>query len=274
MPLVLVRGAGDVGSAVAHRLFRAGYGVVVVDDPRPAHARRGMAFTDAFHEGTCRLDDLLAKRARDVDDLPPMARCGRAVPVTDAPADLVLGILRPDILVDARMRKRAMPEPQRGLAPLTVGLGPNFVAGEGVDVAVETSWGEALGTVIRRGSPRPLAGDPRPIAGHSRDRYVAAPDDGLFVTTRAIGEAVAPGDEVARIGPHVLVAPLAGILRGLTHEGARVSRGRKVIEVDPRGDPRAAFGIGERPARIASGVQEAIEGAASAAPGRGAGGGT
>lgn len=262
MPLVVVRGAGDVGSAVAHRLFRAGYGVVVVDDPRPAHARRGMAFTDAFHEGTCLLDGLLAKRARDLDDLPPMARCGRAVPVTDALADLVLEILRPDVVVDARMRKHDLPEAQRGLAPLTVGLGPNFVAGESVDVAVETSWGEALGAVIREGSPRPLAGDPRPIAGHSRDRYVLAPEDGMFATALAIGEAVGRGEEVARIGAHILVAPLAGILRGLTHDGARVSRGRKVIEVDPRGDPGAAFGIGERPGRIASGVLEAIEGAA------------
>jgi xanthine dehydrogenase accessory factor len=30
-----------------------------------------------------------------------------------------------------------------------------------------------------------------------------------------------------------------------------------VVEVDPRGDPAAAFGVGERPARIASGIVEA-----------------
>jgi hypothetical protein len=38
-------------------------------------------------------------------------------------------------VIDARMRKRAVPEGQRGLAPLTIGLGPNFIAGENVDVA-------------------------------------------------------------------------------------------------------------------------------------------
>lgn len=43
MALVLVRGSGDVGSAVALRLREAGHRVVVHDDPRPAHARRGMA---------------------------------------------------------------------------------------------------------------------------------------------------------------------------------------------------------------------------------------
>jgi xanthine dehydrogenase accessory factor len=265
MALVLVRGAGDIGSAVAHRLFRAGFAVVLLDERRPAHARRGMAFTDAFHEGTCLLDDLLAKRARDVADLPPMARCRRAVPVSDALPELVFEALSPDVAVDARMRKHEAAEHQRGLAPLTVGLGPSFTAGGNVDVAIETAWGDELGTVIRHGSPSPLAGDPRPIAGHSRDRYVLAPADGLFRTGHAIGDAVARGEEVARIGTRILFAPLAGILRGLSHDGARVKQGRKVIEVDPRGDPRAAFGIGERPARIASGVLEAIE----AAPRRG-----
>ena len=40
---VLVRGCGDVGSAVAHRLYDAGYRVFMHDVPAPAHTRRGMA---------------------------------------------------------------------------------------------------------------------------------------------------------------------------------------------------------------------------------------
>ena len=34
MTVVIVRGLGDIGSAVAHLLFREGYGVVLHDDPR------------------------------------------------------------------------------------------------------------------------------------------------------------------------------------------------------------------------------------------------
>jgi xanthine dehydrogenase accessory factor len=51
MTRVLVRGAGDVGSAVAHRLFGAGYGVVVHEEPEPTATRRGMAFADAAFDG-------------------------------------------------------------------------------------------------------------------------------------------------------------------------------------------------------------------------------
>jgi xanthine dehydrogenase accessory factor len=55
---VLVRGVGDVGSAVAAVLFRAGYAVVLHDEPAPATPRRGMAFADAVFDGTAALDGL------------------------------------------------------------------------------------------------------------------------------------------------------------------------------------------------------------------------
>ena len=42
--LCLVRGVGDIGSAVAHLVFREGYAVVLHDEPAPTTTRRGMAF--------------------------------------------------------------------------------------------------------------------------------------------------------------------------------------------------------------------------------------
>lgn len=258
MALVVVRGSGDVGSAVALCLFRAGHRVALHDAPHPPHARRGMAFTDAFFDGRCELDGTLAKRARDLEGLALMLECGRAVPVTDADFSAVVASLQPEVLVDARIHKRRMPEPLRGIAPFTIGLGPRFEAGGNADVVVETAWGDDLGCVIREGHARELAGDPKPIAGHSRDRYVYAPADGVFETKLAIGAAVDAGEPVARIGGVDIRAPLSGILRGLTHHGASVTTGTKVLEIDPRGIQGAAFGIGERPAKIAAGVLEAI----------------
>ena len=52
MALILVRGTGDVGSAVAHALFRAGHCVILHDMPMPAHPRRGMSYADALFNGT------------------------------------------------------------------------------------------------------------------------------------------------------------------------------------------------------------------------------
>jgi xanthine dehydrogenase accessory factor len=253
---VLIRGSGDVGSAVAHRLLREGHEVVVHDVALPAAPRRGMAFADAIFDGACELEGVRARRA----EVGELGEGRRDEVLVSAAGELgeVLAALLPDVLVDARMRKRARPEVQRGLAPLTIGLGPNFVAGETVDVAIETQWGEELGAVVRAGPTKPLGGEPRSFDGHARDRFVYAPCAGVVRTRAAIGERVIAGAVVATIGAEALPAPLDGILRGLVHDGVPVEAGAKVLEVDPRGDLTKVFGIGVRPARIAAGVVAAI----------------
>ena len=136
-------------------------------------------------------------------------------------------------------------------------MGPTLVAALHAHVVVETSW-DALGGVITEGASLPLAGEPRAIAGHARDRYVYAPVDGVLRTKARIGDAVRRGEEVARVGATALLAPLDGVLRGLTHDDVPVAAGTKVIEVDPRGRVEEVRGIAERPRRIAEGVLSAV----------------
>jgi xanthine dehydrogenase accessory factor len=123
---------------------------------------------------------------------------------------------------------------------------------------VETGWNERLGTVIWHGATRPLEGEPQTIAGHACDRYVYAPDAGVFHTSLHIGDMVSAGQEVACIGEVPFCAPIYRILRGLTHDNVLVARKAKVIEVDPRGAKAQISGIPERPAKIAKGVLAAI----------------
>jgi xanthine dehydrogenase accessory factor len=255
--VVLVRGVGDVGSAVAHRLFHAGYAVAIHDDTRPATSRRANAFTDAVFDGRAELAGVIAVRV-DANRAVEMLATHDGIPVVTTALAAALAALAPAVLVDARMRKRAVPEDQRGLAPLTIGLGPNFMAGGNVDLAIETAW-VAPGAIVRAGPTLPLAGEPRPLGGSGRERFVYAPHAGIFRTARRIGEAVAAGAVVAQLDATPLAAPLAGTLRGLTHDAVPVAVGTKVIEVDPRGGPLAA-GIGERPGRIADGVLAALAG--------------
>jgi xanthine dehydrogenase accessory factor len=139
---VLVRGVGDVGSAIAVALFRAGYAVALHDEPAPVTPRRGMAFADAVFDGAATLDGLTALRVDTSAELRVALTARAVVPVTVVPISQVLDAADWSVVIDARMRKRAVPERQRGMAPLTIGLGPNFIAGENVDLAIETSWGE------------------------------------------------------------------------------------------------------------------------------------
>lgn len=257
MIVVIVRGLGDIGSAVAHLLFREGYGVVIHDDPQPATTRRGMAFADAAFDGQAELDGVQAVRADGIGEIARALEHREAIPVHVGPLEPLRARVGHRVLVDGRVRKHAAPEVQIGLADFTVAMGPALVAGRHAHVVVETSW-DKLGAVITEGASLPLAGEPQAIAGHARDRYVYAPDAGVFRTGARIGDIVRRGEAVGWVGYAVVRAPLDGVLRGLTHDGVPVSAGAKIVEVDPRGRLEQVRGIGERPRRIAEGVLTAI----------------
>lgn len=256
---ILVRGANDVGSAVAHRLFVAGYAVIIHEIPQPATARRKMSFTDAAFDGQALLNGVTAHHTNDLHLIYSLLNGHAVIPITVENIYNVIEHTQPQVLIDARMRKHHQPDPQLNLANLTIGLGPNFIAGETTHLAIETAWGESLGRIISKGATSPLQGEPQSIAGHARDRYVYSPEAGMFYTSHQIGDSVQQGEEIARVNTIPLYAPITGILRGLTHDSVPVGLRTKVIEVDPRTQGLQISGIGERPARIAEGVITAIQ---------------
>jgi xanthine dehydrogenase accessory factor len=256
---VVVLGIADVASAVAHRLFTSGWPVCVHSEPAPAVVRRRMSFADAAYDRRVELAGVRCYRMDSIDDVPPLLAARTGIPLFLGELDALRSRIRPGILVDARMRKRAAKERLRGLAPLTIGLGPGFEAGANCDIAVETAWGPDLGRLIRSGRTKDAEGEPREIGGHAADRVARAPRGGEFRTDRGIGEAVSGGAVVARVGSEPIKAPLEGVLRGIVRDGARVEGGAKVVEIDPRGAAAVFEGLGERPARIAESVLEAAE---------------
>jgi xanthine dehydrogenase accessory factor len=257
--IVLVKGVGDVGSAVAHVLFHAGLRPVIVDVPTPSVTRRRMSFADALFEGVAVLEGVRAVRVDDSAALLDELARGQGVPVAAFAYEAVHSVLRPAVVVDARMRKQAVPEIQIDEAPLTIGLGPGFRAGQTVHAAVETNWGESLGEVLWSGEPEAYTGQPREIFGFARERYLYAPHAGTFHTTREIGTVVGAGETVAWVDTTPLQAQIGGVIRGVTRDGVQVGQGAKVVDIDPRRTDELLEGIGERPRRIAEGVLAAIQ---------------
>jgi len=260
-PVAVVLGCGDVGSAVAHTLHRAGFATVLIDEADPPWPRRGMAFVDAWYVGSADLAGVHACFCASVRSIPVVLEHRETIAATTWSWRGVAAALAPVALVDARVAKRSAParlKPHEPSSLLTVGVGPGYRVGEHVDVAVETAWGERLGTVVEQGGTQPFDGQTHALGRAGRERFAWAPRAGRFHTQARIGECVAAGDVVAMLEALAIVAPIAGALRGLSARGARVVAGQKLVEVDPRGDPALCFGIGERPARIAAGVVEAL----------------
>jgi xanthine dehydrogenase accessory factor len=256
---ILVRGSGDVGSAVAHYLFQAGHGVVMHESTQPTATRRRMAFADAVFDGSAILEGIESKKADSLSLLRRLLNEHKIIPFVIEELGKTLEVVRPHVFVDARMRKHSQPEIQIHLAALTIGLGPNFIAGETTHLVIETARGDSLGRMIEHGSASPLQGEPKEIEGYARDRYVYAPVAGKFHTPHQIGDKVEAGQEVARIDSTPLFAPIAGVLRGITHTDVPVFLKTKVIEIDPRIENAQVTGIAERPARIAQGVLQAVQ---------------
>ena len=61
--LILIRGAGDLASGIALRLWRAGLRVVMTDLPQQTAIRRTVCFSPALRFGTQKVEDVTAKKA-------------------------------------------------------------------------------------------------------------------------------------------------------------------------------------------------------------------
>ena len=86
---------------------------------------------------------------------------------------------KPEVVVDAILAKRNLGT-RRDMAPLTIALGPGFVAGKDVDAVVETKRGHRLGRIIREGSAIPNTGIPGVIGGSGAGGGPLSPSRGGF----------------------------------------------------------------------------------------------
>src|SRR3954462_11375711 len=103
---ILVLGSGEVGSAVAHRLFLHGARVVLSDAQAPPHPRRGMAFVDAWFKGAATLDGIMARMTPCLSRLSAASQDIGVIEATCESPTAAAAWLQPDALIDARMCER------------------------------------------------------------------------------------------------------------------------------------------------------------------------
>jgi xanthine dehydrogenase accessory factor len=263
--LVLVRSAGNVGSAVARALHQAHLPVVLLQDGEMATLRWQMSYAQALQEGSFYLEGVPAWRVR-VEYAAALAQQQRSfIPLIVGSMRAALEYFEPTIIVDACIKGAREPINPQGSALLTIGIGPRFSAGDDVDLVVESAWGASLGAVIANGRAERRSCNPETIAGLSWARFARSPKAGVFRTARKIGEIVRRENAVCRIDDLPVTAPISGTIRGLLPDGAHVQRGNKVLEIDPRVSDPQYSGVGERSKRIAAGVLNAIFGTLPAA---------
>ena len=99
------------------------------------------------------------------------------------------GSLNPTPLVDAILAKKNLGTKITD-APVVIGVGPGFTAGEDCHAVVETQRGHYLGRVILEGSAAENTGVPGNIGGYTVERIIRAVKDGIFTPVCSIGDVV------------------------------------------------------------------------------------
>ena len=295
--LIICRGAGDLATGIIHRLHRAGHRVLALETDYPAAIRRQVSFCEAVYDGsaavegvTARLVPALADAETDtetyseINDTPAahvasekwdrsaieaVLEAGE-VPLLIDPKGESIALLKPDVVVDAIIAKKNLGT-TINMAPLVIGVGPGFTAGQDVHLVIESMRGHNLARIITDGMAQPNTGVPGNIAGFTSERVIHAPAAGYIHDVRKIGDIVQKGDEIARIytdkesydnalSEYVPVnATITGIIRGLIREGYYFREGFKIADIDPReSELTNYFTISDKARSIAGSVLEAV----------------
>lgn len=254
--LVLIRGAGDIASGIAWRLWHAQQNIVMTDLPQPTAIRRTVAFSTALEQGHMTIEGVDAIACTDLRDV-QRALNNRKIAVLPDPTLSQALQISPDIVIDAILAKRNLGTTIQ-MAPLVIGIGPGFCAGQDCHYVIETQRGHRLGRVISQGCAAPNSGIPGNISGYTTQRILRAPCDGIFRSHTSIGALVKAGQVVAEVSGTPVICEIDGMIRGMLADNIPVTSGFKCGDVDPRGSDAEFDTISDKARAVAGGVLEAV----------------
>lgn len=253
---VLIKGAGDIATGVAHRLHRSGIRVVMTELEAPTSVRRPVSFSQCMFDGVTTVEGVTARRA---SGLPEVRRFldQHEIPVLHDPECAVAKAFPFTVIVDAIFGKC---NNGTGIddAPIVIALGPHFTAGIDCNAVVDTVRGQNLGRILLSGKSTPDNGIPKPVDGFSVERVVTTPVGGLLTPLAQIGQIVMKDEPIAQVGETIITAQLDGMVRGMLPAGFAVSEGMRIGDVDPRRVESLCYTISDKARSVGGGVLEAV----------------
>lgn len=276
-----MKGAGDLATGIACRLRNSGYDILMTEIAVPTTVRRTVAFSRVVYEGYCTIEGIegvlidyagmktASKTAAEIQgEIETVQNAGKIAVIVDENAQIAADY-RPEVIVDAILAKKNLGTKITD-APLVIGVGPGFTAGEDVHAVIETKRGHDLGRVICQGCAIPNTGIPGEVGGYTIERLIKAAANGIFYPLVAIGEQVEKGQAVAEVAAQTddmlsgavrripSYAQMSGIVRGMLQKGVPVTQGMKVGDIDARCEIRHCYSISDKARAIGGGVLEAV----------------
>jgi xanthine dehydrogenase accessory factor len=255
--VILIRGAGDLASGVAARLYGSNFRKIILSEiHQPLAVRRCVSFSEAVYDKTTTVEGITAVLVSEISDIYGAWRQEK-MPVLVDPDGVLTKTIQPDVVVDAIMAKKNTGTRLQD-AKLVIALGPGFEAGKDAHIVIETNRGHNLGKLIHSGNAEPDTGIPGAVEYYKTERVLRAGADGVFKTNRKIGDRVIMGEIVGTVGESRVKAGISGIIRGLIRPEREVTESLKIGDIDPRGIPEFCYSISEKARAIGGAVLEAI----------------
>ncbi len=254
---IVIKGAGEMASGLAWRLYMAHFKrILMLDTDAPMAVRRQVSFCEALHLGSQTVEGVSAIMASTVEEIHKVWE-QKSIAVAADPQWLLLPKVKPQVVVDAILAKKNLGTCIKD-ANLVIGLGPGFTAGQDVHLVIETNRGHDLGRILTTGCAQANTGLPGTIGGYTGERVLRAPAAGYFQTERSIGDVVAAGEIIGTVAGQNIISRIDGVLRGLMRPNTEVTRDLKIGDVDPRGQRQFCDTISEKARAIGGSVLEAI----------------
>lgn len=255
MVKVLIKGAGDLASGVGMAFYKSGFKVLMTESEKPTVIRRSVAFGNCIFEDKAIVEGVTSIKVNE-DNYKEALDRGLIGVIVDPKAEIIKKY-QPDIVVDAILAKSNLGTTMDD-APIVIGCGPGFYAGNDCHLVIETKRGHNLGQIIRTGSAIANSGIPGIVEGRGIERVIYSPVEGIVTHVKKIGDIVAESDIILKVGDVPVTSPFKGVLRGLIAEGLHVPAKMKIGDVDPRINPEYCFTISEKAMAIG---RAAVEGA-------------
>lgn len=253
---ILIKGAGDIATGIACRLFSCGYKIIMTETGIPTTVRRNVAFSKVVYENKGVVEGICAKLANTPLEIENIIKEKNVAVIID-PSMEFKSEYNADIVIDAIIAKRNLGT-KIDDAKLVIGIGPGFRAGEDCHCVVESNRGHNLGRLMYTGVAEENTGVPAVVMGYAAERIIRASKGGAFKATVNIGDIVKKGAIVAYSDDSPVFALMDGLIRGMLQDGVLVTENMKCGDIDAKYDINSIHTISDKARAISGAVLEAI----------------
>ncbi|MCR5636340.1 MAG: hypothetical protein K6F76_04060 [Clostridiales bacterium] len=251
---VLIKGAGCVGSAIALRLFRCGFDIIMSELEKPTSIFREICFSQAIYEKSATIEDITAVYAHNTDEA-YITLANRKIAVMADPELKCIETIKPAVFIDTvceeRIRKTKITD-----ASIVIRIAngcPEKDCHAVIEAISDTGCGKAIyssrlsekGNKYKKEASKPGIG------------FSHALSNGSFTPSAKINQTLHAGQIIGYIDNLPVRTAVGGVLKGILPAETFVHKGM-ICGYTDTGYSKSPLAVSQSDMSIAGGVLEAI----------------